>query len=69
MFRCPNCGHKSYVPGLEYRCGCTWLEQAAAARIKERERRERLAKQGRPVAVDFQRPWKDAYHLRVKERM
>lgn len=54
--RCPNCGHQSFIPGIEYRCGCTWDEQLEAARIQEQERRRELEKQGRPVLVDHLRP-------------
>ena len=58
MKECPNCGHVSYT-GLS-RCGCTMAEQVEAARIKERRRRRRLKKQGRPVLVDFQWPRNEA---------
>lgn len=48
MTKCDNCGSYS-------RCRCTYTEQIAAARIKERARRKALEKAGRPVLVDLQR--------------
>lgn len=48
MRECPNCGHISGP--LMTHCGCTWSEQIAAARIKERRRRESGRKK---VIVDY----------------
>lgn len=47
--KCENCGHSIRI------CGCTWEERIAAQRILERQRRDRLEKEGQPVVVDQQR--------------
>lgn len=49
MKTCDNCGSISNIGG----CGCSWDEQIAAARQKERERRKRLSEAGEPVKFDF----------------
>lgn len=49
MRQCDNCGASSNIGS----CGCSWDEQLAAARQKERERRQKLRESGKPVKFDF----------------